>query len=70
MTLRGFDTVAASALPNNDLGQAPSGGGAESGALSRNPLTDPQLGAVVAAWSTLSEPIRRAILALIQAPRG
>lgn len=39
-------------------------GGAESGALAALAL-DPELARVVAAWPTLPEPIRRAVLALV-----
>jgi hypothetical protein len=39
-------------------------GGAESGALAAE--NDPDLARLLAAWLTLSEPIRRAVLALVE----
>ena len=45
-------------------------GGAESGALdAENLVTDPDLAAVIAAWPTLSEANRTAILAIINTDR-
>jgi hypothetical protein len=47
--------------------QGATGGGAKSGADSTAPSpADPDLARIVAAWPALPEPIRRAILALIE----
>ena len=48
--------------------QRPPVGGAESGAVGNNSTaTDPDLAKVVEAWPRLPEPIKRAILAMIEA---
>ena len=68
MTLRGFEAVAASGGTDNNLGLSTQGGSAESGAVAddRTPTpADPDLARVVAAWATLSAPVRRAVLALV-----
>ena len=70
MTLWGFDTIAANALPDKGLQNLVLGGDAESGAPATSTPIDPQLAAVVAAWPTLPEAIRRAVLALIHATNG
>ena len=70
MTLWGFDTTAANALPDKGLRNSLPGGDAESGAPSTTTPIDPKLAAVVAAWPTLPEAIRRAVLALIHATGG
>lgn len=44
-------------------------GGAESGALAQKAL-DPDLSRILAAWPTLPEPIRRAVLALVGSVTG
>jgi hypothetical protein len=46
----------------------PGSGGAKSGAVA--PELAPDLAAVVDAWPTLPEPIRRAILALVRAAKS
>jgi hypothetical protein len=57
--------VAAKSVPRNN-GQAASGG-AKSGAVSPDrSATDADLARIVAAWPTLPEPIRRALLALVE----
>jgi hypothetical protein len=50
-----------SANPHQALGD-----GAESGAVSTPSIIDPGLARIVAAWPALPEPIRRAMLALIE----
>jgi hypothetical protein len=49
----------------------PARGGAESGALTPySAALDPGLSALVDAWSTLPEPIRAGILALVEAAKS
>ncbi len=49
----------------------PQPGGAESGALpTLSPKTDPELFALIDAWADLSEPVRRGILAMVEAAKG
>jgi hypothetical protein len=69
MTLRGFEAISACVTPDNRLGKKTSDGDAESGARPDGDglptSTDPDLARLVAAWPMLPEPIRRAVLALI-----
>ncbi len=60
MTLSGVEHP--SKMPGNH--QIRPTGGAESGALAALTL-DPELARIVAAWPDLSDPIRRAVLALV-----
>jgi len=46
-------------------------GGAESGALSDlSPNIAPELAGLIDAWSSLPEPVRRGILAMVEAAKG
>jgi hypothetical protein len=65
MTLRGFDIIAANTLFDKGLRNPLQCGDAESGATATSTPIDPQLDAVVTAWPTLPEAIRRAILAML-----
>jgi hypothetical protein len=52
----------------NDLQQSAIPTGAESGAVgAQNGPIDPQLAAVVAAWPTLPEAVRRRVMAMVNA---
>lgn len=44
--------------------------GAESGASAPGEPADPDLGEVISAWSVLSEPMRRGILAMVRSVVG
>jgi hypothetical protein len=62
MTLSGAEHPSKT-LANRDFRQT---GGAESGALVTEPLViDAELARIVAAWPTLADPIKRAVLSLV-----
>jgi hypothetical protein len=76
MTPTGLELVDVSADSTNQLEKQPSPSAAKSGAFSADsgtvqsleaPDTDPELTQVIAAWPTLPEPIRAAILAMVKA---
>jgi hypothetical protein len=64
MTLWGFEAKSISPSPDLDLGKSPAIGSAECGAVT---AIDAELARVAEAWSNLSEPIRRAILSMVEA---
>jgi hypothetical protein len=66
----GFEPDAATADSDITLRQVTVTGAAQSGAAPANsPSSDPDLARVIETWQTLPEPIRKAILALIQSGR-
>jgi hypothetical protein len=60
MTPTGFELDSVSTIENSKLGDLPGEGAAKSGAV------DPDLSRLLSAWPTLADPIRRAILALVE----
>jgi hypothetical protein len=56
------------AEPNPKTGETPPFG--DAGSLHNPAETDPDLARIIAAWPTLPEPIRRAMLALVESAPG
>jgi hypothetical protein len=69
MTLRGFEVLPTGATTDNKLGKPGQSGDAESGAdpakSEATTIVDPDLTHLFVSWPTLPEPIRAAILALV-----
>jgi hypothetical protein len=63
LTPTGFEQPAITSVGNKNLGNLTSASAAKSGAV------DSDLGRIADAWPTLPEPIRRAILALVESVR-
>jgi hypothetical protein len=56
---------------NSSEAADPEEGGAESGApAARTAISDPALAALIDAWPDLPQPVRRGILAMVEAAKG
>ncbi len=64
----GLEPVTTTGCKTKHLQQRPPMGGAESGAVvGRTAPSDPDLAKVIEVWPTLPDPIKRAIMAMIDA---
>ena len=67
----GLEPPTVTTCKDSSLRKSSAAGGAESGAVGRQTTPDdPELRRVVAAWPTLLDPIRRAVLALVDTVSG
>jgi hypothetical protein len=69
MEPRGIEPLTCSAQHANSQGVRENSPEPPAYSLSRETANDPELGKLVDAWPTLPEPIRRAILALVESGR-